>query len=109
MMTKAEKIKMFKEKEAFIKAISKAFEDNPRGSSVESIDYEVYSKEADNGNTFYREYLIVTFIGGAKVVRNISGNSNTANLRAIGTLVDGGYYDELMEYELTQEISFKLF
>jgi hypothetical protein len=107
-MTVAEKIEMYKEKRAFIKNISKAFEASPKGSTVTSIEYEVYKREADNGNTYFREFVVVNFFGGGKSVKNISGNSNTANLRALGTMVDGGYYDEIPDYELTQEVSEKV-
>ena len=41
-MTITEKLEMFKEKRNFIKNISKAFEAKPKGSSVQSVDYEVY-------------------------------------------------------------------
>lgn len=105
MMTTEEKIIMFKDKRDFITNISKAFEANPRGSTVASVDYEVYKRDAENGNIYYREYLIVTFNGGAISTKNVSGNSNTANLRALGTMVDGGYYEEVLDYELTKEMS----
>ncbi len=105
MMTTEEKIAMFKDKRDFITNISKAFEARPNGTTVVSVDYEVYKRDAENGNTYYREYLIVTFKGGAISVKNVSGNSNTANLRTLGTMVDGGYYEEVLDYNLTKEMS----
>lgn len=104
MMTTEEKIAMFKDKRDFIANISKAFEANPRGSTVASIKYEVYKHDTTSGHTYYAEYLTVTFAGGAVSVKNVNGNSNTANLRALGTMVDGGYYDEVQDYQQTQDM-----
>lgn len=107
-MTITEKLEMFKEKRNFIKNISKAFEAKPKGSTVQFVDYEVYRRDDANDHVYFREYLVVTFFGGGKSVKNISGNSNTANLRALGTMVDGGYYDELRDYEVVQELGVKV-
>jgi hypothetical protein len=99
-MTRAEKIKMFKEKKAFIANISKAFESRPAGSSIESVRYEVYNKWIPDHNVdYFAEYIVVTFVGGGRSVKIVNGNSNTANFRAIGTLLDGGYYDEVADFE----------
>lgn len=106
-MTITEKIEMYKEKKAFIENISKAFETSPRGSSVESIDYEVYRRDIDEEVTYFAEYLIVTFFGGGKSVRIANGNSNTANFRVLGTLIDGGYYDEVRDYETILDRGFE--
>ncbi len=99
MITIEEKIKMFKDKKAFIDNISKAFETRPRVSSVDSISYEVYRKEIDEEHTYFAEYLVVNFFGGGLSVTIANGNSNTANFRALGNLIDGGYYTEVREYE----------
>ena len=107
-MTITEKLEMFKEKRNFIKNISKAFEAKPKGSSVQSVDYEVYRRDDAGDHAYFREYLVVTFFGGGKSVKNISGNSNTANLRALGTMVDGGYYDEIQDYEMVQTLGEKV-
>ena len=102
-MTNAEKLAMFKEKRNFIKNISKAFEEGPKGSTVQSVDYEVYRKDTPE-IIYFVEYVIVTFFGGGYSVKCVNGNSNTANFRAIGSMLDGGYYDEVFEYdELTSK------
>lgn len=97
MMTIDEKIKMYKRKKTFIDNISKAFELS--GSTVVSVGYEVYRKEINPDDIYFMEYLVVTFVGGTKIVRIANGNSDTANFREIGKLIDGGYYDELAFYE----------
>lgn len=107
-MTITEKLEMFKEKRNFIKNISKAFEAKPKGSSVQSVDYEVYRRDDAGDHIYFREYLVVIFFGGGKSVKNISGNSNTANLRALGSIVDGGYYDEIQDYEMVQTLGEKV-
>lgn len=97
-MTVEEKIKMYQRKKSFIDNISKALmlSDN----TVMKAEYEVYSKyNPDYDATYYAEFVVVTFIGGAKSVKTVNGNSDSANFRAIGTLIDGGYYDENNYYE----------
>jgi hypothetical protein len=54
----------------------------------------------------YVEYVVVNFIGGGKCVRFVSGNSNTANFRVIGGLLEGGYYDEVPDYNSLKERGF---
>jgi hypothetical protein len=105
-MTITEKIEMYKGKKAFIKNVSKAFEATPRISSVTSIDYEVYKKEIDKDITYFAEYIIVSFFGGGKSVRQVNGNSCTANFREIGKLLDGGYYEENRQYETLEDNGF---
>lgn len=104
-MTTEERIKMYKRKKFFIDNISRALEVS--NTTVMKVDYEVYSKHnPDCDTTCYAEFAVVTFIGGAKSVRSISGNSDSANFRAIGALIDGGYYDEVRHYESLNEEGF---
>ncbi len=106
-MTTTEKIKMYTTKKAFIKKISDIFE-TTRSTTVESVSYEVYRKEISPDTTCFTEYIIVNYIGGAKRVRIVTGNSDTANFRAIGVLIEGGYYDELSDYETMTDRGFTL-
>lgn len=111
MMTVAEKIEMYKGKKAFIQNISKAFEITPRVSAVTSIEYEVYHRKVTiNGEERdrYIEYVIVNFFGGGKSVKSVSGNSCTANFRALGSMLDGGYYDENRDYETLADRGFTM-
>jgi hypothetical protein len=108
-MTYEEKIVMYKNKKAFIDNVSKAFETLPHICSVESVDYEVYTRKIIINNEpkdHFVEYLVVHFIGGGKSVKITSGNSNTANFRILGTMIDGGYYDENREYDSLAEKGF---
>lgn len=108
-MTTAEKLAMYANKKAFIETVSKAFEKNLSKSSVTSIEYEVYHRKLTiNGEErdYYVEYVVVNFIGGGKCVRFVSGNSNTANFRVIGELLEGGYYDEVPDYNSLKERGF---
>lgn len=110
-MTKQEKIAMYSEKRAFVKGLSKVFETGVAGSSVESIDYEVYEKEIARDENIYRsvvEFVIVRFFGGGKSVKSVNGNSNTANFKVIGTIIDGGYYDENRRYDSMIEDGYEL-
>jgi hypothetical protein len=106
MLTLEQRMHMYKGKKLFIDHVSKVFEDEYLQSNVERVDYEVYSKLSPDGhNTWYTEFAVVTFVGGCKSVRNISGNSNNATFREIGKLIDGGYYDEVEYYERVKENS----
>lgn len=107
-MTKTEKLEMYRNKQAFIKDLSKAFENLGSKSNVISIDYEVYMKEVDFENTYYKEYVIINFYGGGKSVKTVSGNSNFANFEVIGRLIDGGYYDEIFSYESLKGSGYQL-
>ena len=104
MLTVEEKIKMYKGKKAFIDNISKALELS--NTTVMRVDYEVYSKyNPEYDATHYAEFAVVTFVGGGKSVRVISGNSNNTNFQEIGKLINGGYYDELEFYKRVKESS----
>lgn len=105
-MTIAEKIKMYKEKEAFVYGLAMAFIKVPKGHTVENIIYEVYQKEI-NGNTCFYEWIIVHFRGGAIAPITVNGNSNLANYRAIGNLIDGGYYNEVPYYLKMEEAGYE--
>lgn len=110
MMTVEKNNKVYQEKKAFIDGLNAAFQIKPRTHSVESVAYELYSKQITNeyvtDHTYYQEYLVVTFNGGAISVRNINGNSDTANFRELGKLIDGGYYSEVEAYSTMEESGF---
>ena len=106
-MTFEEKIAMWSEKKAFIDALDKVFQMKPAGSLIEKISYEVYQKEI--GDTMrFKEWLILHFEGGAMLVTQVTGNSNIANLRAISTYLDGGYYEEVRMYKALSEMGWEL-
>jgi hypothetical protein len=105
-MTIIEKIEMYKNKEAFVQNVSKAFQSVITKTGVVAVDYEVYCKEVGPDLTHFAEYIIVTFVGGGKSVRSVNGNSHSANFRAIGQLIDGGYYDEVRDYEALRDRGF---
>lgn len=106
-MTIAEKLEMYANKKAFIESVSKAFAKNLSKSSVTSLEYEVYRKDIDEERVHFVEYVVVNFLGGGKCVRFVSGNSNTANFRVIGEMLDGGYYDEIPTYNALSDNGFK--
>ncbi len=101
-MTMEEKIEMYQEKKAFIDGLSKVFEAKPKGSTVEYITYEVYTKEIVRDDITYRsiiEFVVIYFVGGGKSAKVVSGNSNTANFAVIGPMLNGGRYEENKYYE----------
>jgi hypothetical protein len=98
---------MWSEKKRFIEALDAVFQKKPAGSLIEKISYEVYQKEI--GDTMrFKEWLILHFEGGGMLATQVTGNSNIANLRAISTYLDGGYYEEVRMYKSLSEMGWEL-
>ena len=106
-MTFEERVKMWSEKKVFIDALDAVFKMKPTGSLIEKISYEVYQKEI-NGDLKFKEWLILHFEGGAMLAAQVTGNSNIANLRAISTYLDGGYYEEVRMYNFLPDLGWEL-
>ena len=98
-MTAEEKIDMYTEKKKFMENLNEVFQVEPHCPSVEGVSYEVYTKDYGEDRIDTREWVIVHFNGGGKSVKNVSGNSNIANFRVIGTMLVGGYYAENFTYQ----------
>lgn len=106
-MTLEERINMYSEKKAFIDALDAVFKMKPKGSLIEKISYEVYQKEIGSEMRF-KEWLVLHFEGGAMLAAQVTGNSNIANLRAISTYLDGGYYEEVRMYNFLPDLGWEL-
>lgn len=102
-MTFEEKIEMYRGKKQFIENLNEVFQMEPKCGSVEGVTYEVYIKDHGEGRIEYREWVIVHFVGGGCCPRLVNGNSNTANFRVIGEMLNGGYYSEVIDYETQTE------
>ena len=98
-MTVEEKHEMYLEKKKFIENLNEVFQMEPRCPSVEGVSYEVYTKDYGEGRVDEREWIIVHFTGGGKSVKIVSGNSNIANFKVVGTMLVGGYYAENFTYQ----------
>jgi hypothetical protein len=105
MLTLEQRMHMYQGKKRFTDHISKVFEDEYLMSNVTKVDYEVYERvsKMDGESIYYSEFVVVTFVSGAKSVRNVSSSSNNAIFREVGELIDGGYYDEVEYYEKVKE------
>lgn len=68
--------------------------------NVIDVEYEVYENIYGNG---FQEFLVITYHGGAKSVRNCNANSFSAIFKEIATKLNTGYYDELDFYKDVQE------
>ena len=70
-------------------------------SGIEKIEYRVFRydflKDEFSRNTYYQEYLVITYDGGALGVRSCNGNSFTAIFEELAEMLDGGYYDEVQD------------
>jgi hypothetical protein len=97
-MTFEEKVAMWSEKKRFIESLDQVFKKRPKGSSVDTVFYEVYQKEI-NGSVGYAEWLVIRFDGGGFLAVRVTGNSNTANFQVIADYIHGGYYDEVRTYQ----------
>lgn len=98
MMTIDEKLKMYREKSGFIADIDKLFTRNSKGHSIAEISYEVWHKESEQCEHDFIEWIIVSYNGGAKSYLRATGNSNTANFRAISEVLDHGFYEDMITY-----------
>lgn len=54
------------------------------------------------------EMLTVTYLGGAVAARCANVNSVGADLREVAKLLDGGYYDEVGEFERLEKGAFEI-
>lgn len=102
-MTMEEKLSMYSEKKKFIENLNDMFQVEPRCPSVEGVSYEVYTKDYGEGRIDEREWVIVHFVGGGKSVKIVSGNSNIANFKVVGTMLVGGYYAENYTYQKQED------
>ena len=93
-MTIDEQLKMYREKKHFVSSIAAVFRRHSEGHSVVDITYELWHKETAPSEHDFLEWIIVHYEGGAKSACRVYGNSNTANFRAIGELLDGGDYGD---------------
>ena len=107
-MTREEKIKMYQDKKKFIENLNEVFQLEPKCGSVEGVTYEVYTKDLGEGRVDFREWAIVHFSGGGRSPILINGNSNTANFKVIGGLLNGGYYSEVRDYESQLERGYSM-
>lgn len=106
-MTIEEKLKMYREKKNFVWHVANTFIKNPTGHSVVDVTYEVWHKESDKFGHIFVEWIIVHYKGGATSPRRVSGNSNTANFRVIGEMLDCGYYEDLPMYKDQRDLGYK--
>ena len=107
-MTLEETLQMYREKKQFIENLGYAFQVRPGCASVEGVDYEVYTRQHSNQLIETREWVIVHFVGGGKSVKLVTGNSNIANFKVIGSMLVGGYYTEVYTYQKQVEDGYTL-
>ena len=88
---------------------SAAFIDYPFGSARKA-EFRVYIAQSrmNPSQYFVEEYIIITFHGGAWAAKRAGANSNAANFRAIGDLLNGGYYDVNDEVESLEKTAYRL-
>lgn len=100
-------------KQVSVEAISRAFSEAhdiyeyPFGSAT-GVEYRVYLSKGVNGKTYVIEFLVLHLTGGAIEVRSASCNSNSANFREIGRMLDGGYYDEVETLKTYEKNAYRL-
>lgn len=98
-MTMQERIELFRAKKRFVENINEVFQIEPGVPNVAGVSYEVYMKDFGEDRVDFREWLIVHYVGGGKAPRIASGNSNSANFRVIGTMLNGGCYEDVRMYD----------
>jgi hypothetical protein len=63
------------------------------------VTYEVYRKVFSDRLSETREWIIVHYTGGGKAMKVVSGNSNAANFVVVGSMLQGGCYEQVRMYE----------
>lgn len=86
------------DKKRFVEKLGNTFDSIRQYTSVAKIEYDYFSDGIE-----IQEYAVVTYYGGACAVINCQANSMSAIFRAVGKLLDGGYYDEVTKYLLKKE------
>ncbi len=105
MMTIEEKLGMYREKRQFIYEVSMTFIKVPKGHSVTDVTYEAFFKEGDCVDI--TEWVTVTYFGGGKAHKCVSGNSNAANFEVVATMVHGGCYEQNFTYDSLVDRGYK--
>ena len=106
-MTLEETLEMYREKQRFIENLNDVFQISTGCSSVEGVTYEVYTKDYGEGRIDTREWAIVHFDGGGRSPKIITGNSNIANFVVIGSLLNGGHYEQVRTYQEQLDSGYK--
>ena len=109
-MTTVERIEMYKEKKQFIENLNEVFCIEPGCSTVEGVSYEVYQKALTGmfeGLIDYREWVVVHYHGTGKAMKLVTGNNNAANFVVIGSMLQGGHYDQVQMYEEQEELGYQ--
>ena len=103
-------LEMYAEKKKFIENLNEVFSIEPGCAAVAGVSYEVYQKELTGifeGITDYREWVIVHYTGGGKAPRITTGNSNIANFVVVGSMLQGGCYEQVRLYEEQLETGYQ--
>ena len=83
----------------FINDLNKVIPNYKTG--IKKIEYRVFRydffKDEFGGKTYYQEYLVITYDGGALGVRSCNGDSFAAIFEELAEMLDGGYYDEVKD------------
>ena len=106
-MTLEEKLKMYQDKKSFIENLNEVFRIEPGCPSVEGVSYEVYTKQFSDRLSETREWVIVHYTGGGKAMKLVSGNSNIANFVVIGSMLQGGCYEQVRMYQEQEELGYQ--
>lgn len=102
-MTNEERLECLREKQAFVSYIDFAFTTYQRSGYSESmggcedVRYEAY-QVTDAPFPYIREFVVMTYRGGAIAPKTVTANSLSAIMNDIAGLMYGGYYSEVEEY-----------
>ena len=65
--------------------------------NIEQVEYVVFVNK--HNSMWEREFLVITYKGGAETVRNCTGNSCGAIFEELSQYIFSGYYDELIDFQ----------
>lgn len=79
---------------AFVRGLSDALKEN-KSLGFEKADLDAFC----DASGAIREYMVITYKGGAKKARNCGCNSDSANLKAFADLLQDSPLDQYPDYE----------
>lgn len=86
-MMSAKTLSMIDDKYRFVNSLSRALRGDS-GLDIKAVEYHVRETDADSG--YIDERIVICYKGGGQKSIDVSGNSNVANMVAIGKLLMKG-------------------
>ena len=84
-------IKSYMKKASYVEAINNAIK--PFHDNIDKIRYHAFKKVEEDEN-YVKEFVTITYQGGAQTILNVNCDSCSAIFQEIGKYIDSGWYHE---------------